>query len=117
MWITLQTIVLLSLSNIVMTFAWYGHLKFFNQRSLLFVIMSSWGIAFFEYCIAVPANRYAFGAFSGFQLKVLQEAITIVVFSIFAIFVLNESFRWNYIVSFALILGAAFFAFGFDEAR
>lgn len=108
----MQTILLLILSNIFMTFAWYGHLKN-GDISLWKAILISWGIAFFEYCLMVPANRmgYLSGAFSGYQLKIAQEIITLTVFVGFAAFYLKEPIRWNYIVSFALIVLAAFFAF------
>jgi uncharacterized protein len=94
-----------------MTFAWYYHLK--NTGMPLWkAIVISWGIAFFEYCLMVPANRYGYtGGFSAFQLKMIQEVITLVVFSVFAVWVLGESFRWNYLVSFCFLLGAVFFMF------
>jgi uncharacterized protein (DUF486 family) len=106
---------LLLLSNTFMTFAWYGHLKYFHDRPIIPVILLAWGIAFFEYCLAVPANRLGSSALSGFQLKILQEVVTIVVFIIFARLVLGESLRWNHIVSFALICAAACFAFAFPS--
>lgn len=108
----MNTILLLVLSNIFMTFAWYGHLKS-NDLSLWKAILISWGIAFFEYCLMVPANRmgYLSGAFTGYQLKIMQEVITISVFIVFATFFLKESIRWNYILSFLFIVLAAFFAF------
>lgn len=100
-----------------MTFAWYGHLKFkfLEGRNLLIVILVSWGIAFFEYCLMVPANRlgYMGGAFTGYQLKIMQEVITLAVFVIFAWLVLGEKLRWNYAVSFGLILLAVWFATAF----
>ncbi|MCW3088682.1 MAG: hypothetical protein JWQ78_2068 [Sediminibacterium sp.] len=107
----LRTIVLLLLSNIFMTVAWYGHLKE-KGLSLWKAILISWGIAFFEYCLMVPANRagYANG-FNGFQLKITQEVITLVVFTIFAVIYLKEPLRANYLVSFLFILGAVYFAF------
>lgn len=107
----LRTIGLLLFSNIFMTFAWYGHLKNTNMP-LWKAIAISWGIALFEYCLMVPANRYGFtDGISGFQLKITQEVITLVVFTVFAIFYLKEPFHWKYLVSFGLILGAAYFAF------
>lgn len=112
----LLTIVLLVLSNILMTFAWYGHLRFLPEKAIYWAILSGWGIAFFEYCLAVPANRIGYTVLTGFQLKIIQEIITIAVFSIFAVLVLGEKMSWNYWVSFALILLAAFFAFGFKSA-
>lgn len=106
-----RTILLLTASNIFMTFAWYGHLK--NTGLALWkAILISWGIAFFEYCLMVPANRAGFAnGFNGFQLKITQEVITLVVFAVFAILYLKEPFHWKYLVSFALILGAVYFAF------
>ncbi|MEI9920957.1 MAG: DMT family protein [Bacteroidota bacterium] len=107
----LKTIILLTASNVFMTFAWYGNLKF-TELPLWKVILVSWLIAFFEYCLMVPANRagYANG-FSGFQLKVTQEVITLVVFSFFAIFYLKEPFHWRYLVSFALLIAAVYVMF------
>jgi uncharacterized protein len=115
----MKTILLLVASNIFMTLAWYGHLKwkFLEGRSLLTVILVSWGIAFFEYCLMVPANRlgYLSGTFSGYQLKIIQEAITLGVFIVFAALVLKEKLAWNYAVSFALILLAVYFATAFKS--
>jgi len=113
----LLTFILLILSNIFMTFAWYGHLKFMNDKNIFLVILASWGIAFFEYLLMVPANRIGFNLYKmeGFQLKILQEVITIGVFIVFAILVLGEKPRWNYFLSFFLILAAGYFAFGFSE--
>jgi hypothetical protein len=112
----MTTAILLTISNIFMTFAWYGHLKFrwLDGRSLFVVILVAWGIAFFEYCLMVPANRagYLSGTFTGYQLKILQEVITLAVFVIFAWAVLKEKLTWNYAVSFALILAAVWFAVG-----
>lgn len=94
-----------------MTFAWYGHLKYQNV-AIWKVILISWGIAFFEYCFMVPANRFGEqGGFNGFQLKTIQEVVTLTVFSLFAIFYLKEPLRWNYLVSFAFIMGAVYFMF------
>ena len=109
----LQTILLLVASNTFMTFAWYGHLKYLEHRALWLVILVSWGIAFFEYCFQVPGNRIGFTVLDGYQLKILQEIITLVVFVIFAKWVLGEELKWNYMVSFALLGGAAYFAFAF----
>ena len=103
-------ILLLTISNIFMTFAWYGHLKF-KSTALWVVILVSWGIAFFEYCFQVPANRIGHGVYSAAQLKTLQEVITLVVFSIFSILYLKEEFRWNYLVGFFFIILAVFFIF------
>ncbi len=106
----LRTVLLLLGSNIFMTFAWYGHLKF-RTRPLLIAIVASWLIALPEYCLQVPANRGGYGQLTGFQLKVLQEVITLCVFIVFASFYLGEGFRWNYAISFFLILLAVWFAF------
>lgn len=109
-----RTIVLLIASNIFMTFAWYGHLK---QQGLPLwkAILISWGIAFFEYCLMVPANRYGFSeGMNGFQLKMTQEVITLIVFSLFAVLYLKEPFHWRYLVSFALLLGAVYVMFRKD---
>jgi uncharacterized protein len=101
-------VVLLSLSNIFMTFAWYGHLKF-KSAPLMLVIVISWGIAFFEYCLAVPANRIGNAYWSAAELKTMQEVITLVVFVGFAVTYLKEPLGWNHAIGFALIaLGAAF---------
>jgi uncharacterized protein len=106
----MTTVILLLISNTFMTFAWYGHLK---RRSMGMVaaILISWLIALGEYCFQVPANRLGYGRFTGYQLKIIQECITLIVFAVFAYFYLGESFRWNYAVSFALMLGAVAFAF------
>jgi len=106
----LLPILLLTISNIFMTFAWYGHLKY-KGSALWIVILVSWGIALFEYCFQVPANRIGHEYFTAAQLKTMQEAITLVVFSIFSIFYLKEDFQWNYLVGFALIILAVFFIF------
>lgn len=106
----MKTIVLLTISNIFMTFAWYGHLKYKNT-ALWIAILVSWCIAFFEYCFQVPANRIGHGQFSAAQLKTIQEIITLVVFSVFSVLYLKEEFRWNYLVGFCFIILAAFFIF------
>jgi len=93
-----------------MTFAWYGHLKYKNSP-LWIAIVVSWGIAFAEYCFQVPANRIGHYQYSAAQLKTIQEVITLVVFTVFSIFYLKESFKWNYAVGFVLILAAVFFIF------
>ncbi len=103
-------IVLLLISNIFMTFAWYGHLKFKNSI-LWVVILVSWGIALFEYCFQVPANRIGHEVYSAAQLKTIQEIITLVVFSGFSVWYLREEFRWNYLVGFIFVILAAFFIF------
>ena len=116
----MKTILLLTASNIFMTLAWYGHLKFkfLEGKSLFVVILVSWGIAFFEYCLMVPANRdgYLSGEFTGYQLKIIQECITLAVFVVFAWVVLKEKLAWNYAVSFGLILLAVWFATAFKPA-
>ncbi len=103
-------IILLTISNIFMTFAWYGHLKFKNT-ALWLIILVSWGIAFFEYCFQVPANRIGHTVYSAAQLKTIQEVITLIVFSIFSVLYLKEEFRWNYLVGFFFIILAVFFIF------
>ena len=104
------TIGLLLLSNLFMTFAWYGHLKY-KASPLAIVIFASWGIAFFEYCLQVPANRWGHGAFTAAELKTIQEVITLTVFAGFSILYLGEPFRWNYAVGFSFIALGAFFVF------
>lgn len=106
----MQTILLLIASNVFMTIAWYGHLKY-KSEALWKVIFTSWGIAFFEYCLQVPANRIGHGTFTAAQLKIMQEVITLIVFAGFSVVYLKEEIKWNYIVSFGLVLGAVFFAF------
>ena len=106
----LLPVLLLTISNVFMTFAWYGHLKY-KGSALWIVILVSWGIALFEYCFQVPANRIGHEYFTAAQLKTMQEVITLVVFSIFSIFYLKEEFQWNYLVGFALIILAVFFIF------
>ncbi len=106
----MRAILLLIASNIFMTIAWYGHLKF-KEVALWKVIVVSWLIAFFEYCLQVPANRIGSATFSTAQLKIMQEAITLVVFGFFSVLVLKEDFKMNYLISFAFIMGAVFFAF------
>ncbi len=106
----MTTIVLLTISNIFMTFAWYGHLKYRNSP-LFKVIIVSWLIAFAEYCFQVPANRIGSYEFSAAQLKTIQEVITLSVFSVFSVLYLKESLRWNYAVGFAMKVGAVFVVF------
>ncbi|MFN7141427.1 MAG: DMT family protein [Limisphaerales bacterium] len=93
-------IVLLTISNVFMTFAWYGHLKF-KSKPLWIVILASWGIAFLEYCFMVPANRWGHAQYSAIQLKIIQEVITLTVFSGFVIYFLGEKMRWNHIAAVA----------------
>src|ERR1700719_1972755 len=107
----MSTVLLLIFSNMFMTFAWYGHLKYGHAWPLWKAILVSWGIALIEYCLAVPANRFGYLEFSGFQLKIIQEVVTLIVFIFFAIFFLKEKLAWNYLVAFALLGAAAFFAF------
>lgn len=111
----MRTILLLCVSNIFMTFAWYGHLKFLHDKPLWLTVLISWGIAFFEYALMVPANRLGYGQFTGYQLKITQEAITLIVFVGFAWVVLGEKLRWNYAVSLLFIALAVYFAFGFAK--
>lgn len=106
----MRTVVLLVLSNVFMTFAWYGHLKH-KDAPLWKAVVVSWLIAFFEYCLQVPANRIGHGAFSAPELKIIQEVITLAVFAVFSWLYLGESLRWNHWVSFVLIFAAVAFAF------
>ncbi|MBI1208299.1 MAG: hypothetical protein GC191_13570 [Azospirillum sp.] len=106
------TIVLLIGSNIIMTAAWYGHLLYPNVVTYR-VVLISWALAFLEYCLAVPANRIGYfdEGYSGAQLKILQEVITLTVFAVFSITVLGEGLRWNYLAAFACMVGAVYFIF------
>jgi hypothetical protein len=106
----MRTIALLTISNIFMTFAWYGHLKY-RSSPLWMAIVVSWSIALLEYCFMVPANRIGSYQFSTAQLKTIQEVITLVVFAGFSTFYLKEQFKWNYLVAFGLMVGAVFFMF------
>lgn len=106
----MRTIILLLISNVFMTFAWYGHLKF-KEVALWKVILISWLIAFAEYCFMVPANRIGSNTFTAPQLKAIQEIITLVVFSVFSVWYLGEKFTWNYAIGFLLIILAAWFIF------
>lgn len=108
------TIILLAISNVFMTVAWYGHLKYKNH-SLVVVIFISWFIALFEYMFQVPANRIGYGQFSATQLKIIQEVLSISIFIIFALFYFKEIPKWNHIISFVLIFGAVYFAIGFKN--
>lgn len=103
-------VLLLVASNVFMTLAWYGHLKF-KAVPLVLVVLASWGIAFVEYCLAVPANRIGHEVYSAAQLKTIQEVITLVVFAGFSVFVLKEELSWNHAIGFALIAAGAFFVF------
>jgi hypothetical protein len=113
----MSTILLLFLSNVFMTVAWYGHLKYGHDWPLWKAILVSWAIALVEYCLAVPANRLGYGEFSGFQLKIIQEVVTLVVFIGFAMMFLKEKLAWNYLVAFAFLGVAVFFAFAFRAPR
>ena len=106
----LTPILLLLASNIFMTIAWYGHLRF-KEVPLVGVILASWGIALIEYCLAVPANRYGHAVYSAVELKTIQEVITLVVFVGFCVVYLREPIAWNHLVGFALIAAGAFFVF------
>ena len=106
----MTTIVLLTISNVFMTIAWYGHLKYKNSP-LWMAIVVSWLIAFFEYCFQVPANRFGYGQFNGAQLKTIQEVITLLVFAVFSVVYLKESLKWNYLVGFGFLVLAVFFVF------
>jgi uncharacterized protein len=107
--VPVRTILLLFASNVFMTIAWYGHLRF-KEVPLWQVILVSWGIAFFEYCLQVPANRWGHGQFSAAQLKIFQEVITLIVFIVFAWLYLGERLRWNELVAFVLVFAAVVFA-------
>lgn len=106
----MKTIILLTISNVFMTIAWYGHLKY-KHTSVFKVIVISWLIAFLEYCFQVPANRIGHYQFSAAQLKTIQEVITLVIFCIFSVVYLKEELKWNYLVGFSMIIGATFFIF------
>jgi uncharacterized protein (DUF486 family) len=106
----MRTILLLFVSNIFMTYAWYGHLKQ-QDFPMWKAILVSWSIAFFEYCFMVPANRLGYGQFNAFQLKTIQEVVNLVVFSAFAVWFLKEEFRWNYALAFALMIAAVVLVF------
>jgi uncharacterized protein (DUF486 family) len=103
-------VVMLIASNVFMTFAWYGHLKF-KTSPLWIAVFASWGIAFFEYWLAVPANRIGSAIYSAAELKTMQEVITLVVFAVFSVFYLKEPLGWNYLVGFGLIAAGAAFIF------
>jgi uncharacterized protein (DUF486 family) len=103
-------VLLLICSNVFMTFAWYGHLKF-KDRALWLVILLSWGIAFFEYCLAVPANRFGSSVYSGAELKAMQEVITLTVFAVFSVGYLGERLTANHVLGFALIAAGAWVVF------
>ena len=106
----MTTVLLLVISNTFMTFAWYGHLKY-RSLPMVAAVLVSWLIALGEYCFQVPANRIGYGQFTAYQLKVIQESITLAVFVVFAYFYLGESVRWTYLASFGCIMAAVLFAF------
>lgn len=106
----MYTIILLTLSNVFMTFAWYGHLKF-REVTLWQVILVSWLIALPEYALQVPANRMGYGQFNAAELKTIQEVITLTVFAFFSVFYLGEKLKWNHLAGFALIIAAVFLIF------
>ena len=106
----MKTVLLLIASNIFMTFAWYGHLKY-KDAALWKVILISWSIAFFEYVLQVPANRWGHGTFSAAQLKIMQEVITLLVFGVFSVLYLKEQLKMNHLISFLFLMGAVYFAF------
>jgi len=106
----MATIILLTISNVFMTIAWYGHLKY-KSSPLWLAILVSWLIASLEYCFQVPANRIGYGQFTGAQLKTIQEVITLIVFSVFSVVYLKEDLKWNYLVGFFFMIVAVFFVF------
>lgn len=109
--IAFRTIALLALSNVFMTFAWYGHLKELKNKPVMIAVLISWGIAFFEYLIQVPANRTGYQIFNLAQLKILQEVVTLSVFVPFAVFFMKEKITWNYAGAAVCLAGAVFFIF------
>jgi uncharacterized protein (DUF486 family) len=109
-WPYFAPILFLAISNVFMTFAWYGQLRF-PATPILIVIPVSWGIAFVEYCFAVPANRIGHTVYSAAQLKTMQEIITLIVFGVFSVFYLNEAIRWNHVAAFTCLVAAGYFAF------
>lgn len=108
----MTTVLLLIASNVFMTVAWYGHLKF-RDEALWKVILVAWGIAFFEYCLQVPANRWGYGQFTAPQLKVIQEVITLLVFAGFSVWYLGDAIRWNHVAAFGCLVAAVWFTFRF----
>jgi len=109
-WPAIAPLLLLSISNVFMTFAWYGQLRF-PGSPLWIVVLASWGIAFLEYCFAVPANRIGHTVYSAAQLKTMQEIITLIVFGVFSVTYLNEAIRWNHMAAFCCLVLAGYFAF------
>jgi uncharacterized protein (DUF486 family) len=108
----MTTVLLLIGSNVFMTIAWYGHLRY-RDEALWKVILVSWGIAFFEYCLQVPANRWGYGEFTAPQLKVIQEVITLLVFAVFSVWYLGDTIRWNHVAAFGCLVAAVWFTFRF----
>jgi uncharacterized protein (DUF486 family) len=108
----LKTVVLLIISNVFMTLAWYGHLKY-KSKPLVLMILASWSIALLEYIFQVPANRIGAQRFTVTQLKIMQECITLVVFTVIAYLLFGQTLRWNHVVSYLLIVGAVYFTFAF----
>jgi uncharacterized protein (DUF486 family) len=109
-WSMTFPILLLSISNVFMTFAWYGQLRF-PTTPVWTLVLAGWGIAFFEYCFAVPANHYGHQVYSAAQLKIIQEVVTLIVFAFFSVLYLGEALRWNHIAAFACLVAAAYFSF------
>jgi uncharacterized protein (DUF486 family) len=109
-WPMITPILLLGVSNVFMTFAWYGQLRF-PQTPVWQLVLAGWGIAFLEYCFAVPANHYGHTVYSAAQLKTIQEVITLIVFAGFSVFYLGETIRWNHLAGFACLVLAAYFMF------
>jgi len=107
----IKTIFLLFLSNIFMTLAWYGHLHRLKDKALWIVIFISWGIAFFEYCLQVPANRIGSSRFNLVELKTIQEVLSLLVFAMYTVFIVKEEFKWNYLVGFVFLIFAVYFIF------
>jgi uncharacterized protein (DUF486 family) len=109
-WPMIFPILLLSISNVFMTFAWYGQLRF-PSTPIWILVLAGWGIAFFEYCFAAPANHYGHQVYSAAQLKTIQEVVTLVVFAVFSVSYLGEALRWNHVAAFACLVAAAYFSF------
>ena len=107
----LRTVLLLAMSNVFMTFAWYAHLKTLNQKPWIIAALVSWGIALFEYLLQVPANRIGYTMYSAAQLKTMQEIITLLVFAVFSVTYLGEAIRWNHVAAFGCLVFAGYFAF------
>ena len=109
-WTLVFPVLMLSISNVFMTFAWYGQLRF-PTTPLWILVLAGWGIAFFEYCFAVPANHFGHQVYSAAQLKTIQEVATLIVFAVFSILYLGEALRWNHLAAFACLVAAAYFSF------